>query len=109
MSSFMVTNTFIACLLTPSCLLLFTGMEVTAYLAEKASSISCIDITAVPFERVLGAPVGKMLQSVSNRKMFTTFQEHVPNSQGYNYRCYNGYAFLHNFHKEVCLSRQSWP
>ena len=37
----------------------------TAYLAEKASSISCIDITAVPFERVLGEPVGKMLQSVS--------------------------------------------
>ena len=42
-----------------------TGMEVAAYLAEKAASISCIDITAVPFERVLGAPVGKMLQAVS--------------------------------------------
>lgn len=41
------------------------GMEVAAYLSDKASSISCIDITAVPFERVLGAPVGKMLQSVS--------------------------------------------
>ena len=36
-----------------------------AYLTEKASSISCIDITAVPFDRVLGARVGKMLQSVS--------------------------------------------
>ena len=37
----------------------------TAYLTEKAASISCIDITAVPFERVLGEPVGKMLQGVS--------------------------------------------
>jgi hypothetical protein len=59
-------------------------MEVTAYLAEKASSISCIDITAVPFERVLGVPVGKMLQSVSHRKRFTTSLLHIPNSQGYD-------------------------
>ena len=40
-------------------------MEVAAYLCGKATSISCIDITAVPFERVLGARVGKMLQGVS--------------------------------------------
>ena len=51
--------------LLPLSLLLLKGMEVTAYLSEKASSISCIDITAVPFERVLGARVGKMLQAVS--------------------------------------------
>ena len=55
----------VSTLFADSVCLLFTGMEVTAYLAEKASSISCIDITAVPFERVLGEPVGKMLQSVS--------------------------------------------
>ena len=41
-----------------------TGMEVAAYLCGKAASISCIDITAVPFERVLGQRVGKMLQGV---------------------------------------------
>ena len=55
----------------------------TAYLAEKASSISCIDITAVPFERVLGAPVGKMLQSVSNGKIITTVLFYVSSFQGY--------------------------
>lgn len=42
----------------------FLGMEVTAYLSDKVASISCIDITAVPFERVLGKPVGEMLQKV---------------------------------------------
>ena len=35
-----------------------------AYLCGKAASISCIDITAVPFERVLGQRVGRMLQGV---------------------------------------------
>ena len=40
-------------------------MEVAAYLSDKAASVSSIDITAVPFERVLGVPVGKMLQEVS--------------------------------------------
>ena len=39
-------------------------MEVAAYLSDKAASVSSIDITAVPFERVLGADVGRMLQSV---------------------------------------------
>ena len=37
-----------------------------AYLSDKAASVSCIDITAVPFERVLGERVGKMLQNVSS-------------------------------------------
>jgi hypothetical protein len=40
-------------------------MEVASYLSDKVSSISCIDVAAVPFERVLGEPVGKMLQGVS--------------------------------------------
>ena len=40
------------------------GMEVAAYLCGKVASVSCIDITAVPFERVLGARIGKMLQGV---------------------------------------------
>ncbi len=39
-------------------------MEVTAYLADKVASISCIDITAVPFERVLGSRIGRVLQEV---------------------------------------------
>ena len=42
----------------------YTGMEVAAYLCGKAAGVSCIDITAVPFERVLGARIGKMLQGV---------------------------------------------
>ena len=41
-------------------------MEVAAYLCGKAASVSCIDIAAVPFERVLGSRVGKMLQGVSS-------------------------------------------
>ena len=36
-----------------------------AYLCGKAASVSCIDITTVPFERVLGSRVGRMLQAVS--------------------------------------------
>ena len=35
-----------------------------AFLCGKAASISCIDLTAVPFERVLGTRIGKMLQGV---------------------------------------------
>ena len=35
-----------------------------AYLCGKAAGIACIDITTVPFERVLGARIGKMLQEV---------------------------------------------
>ncbi len=35
-----------------------------AYLSNKVASISCIDVAGVPFERVLGERVGKMLQSV---------------------------------------------
>ena len=42
----------------------FIGMEVASYLADKASSVECIDIAAVPFERVLGERIGKMLQKV---------------------------------------------
>ena len=42
----------------------FIGMEVASYLA---SSVECIDIAAVPFERVLGERIGKMLQKVRAR------------------------------------------
>ena len=41
-------------------------MEVAAYLSDKATSVECIDIAAVPFERVLGASIGKALQKVCN-------------------------------------------
>lgn len=53
------------------------GMEVAAYLSDKASSVSCIDITTVPFERVLGEPIGKMLQSVCSSRS-VTFLSIVP-------------------------------
>lgn len=42
----------------------FIGMEVASYLSDKASSVECIDIAAVPFERVLGERIGKSLQQV---------------------------------------------
>ena len=42
----------------------FIGMEVGAYLSDKAASVDCIDIAAVPFERVLGERIGKTLQKV---------------------------------------------
>ena len=42
----------------------FIGMEVASYLSDKASSVECIDIAAVPFERVLGERIGKSLQTV---------------------------------------------
>jgi NADPH-dependent 2,4-dienoyl-CoA reductase/sulfur reductase-like enzyme len=46
----------------------FIGMEVAAYLCGKAASVSCIDIAAVPFERVLGTRIGKMLQGMLEEK-----------------------------------------
>lgn len=46
----------------------FIGMEVAAYLCGKAAGIACIDITTVPFERVLGARIGKMLQEMLEEK-----------------------------------------
>ena len=42
----------------------FIGMEVGAYLSDKAASVDCIDIAPVPFERVLGERIGKALQKV---------------------------------------------
>ena len=42
----------------------FIGMEVASYLSDKAASVECIDIASVPFERVLGDRIGKMLQNV---------------------------------------------
>ena len=39
-------------------------MEVASFLAEKAKSVSVIDIIKVPFELVLGTKVGMMLQKV---------------------------------------------
>lgn len=42
----------------------FIGMEVASYLSDKTSSVECIDIAAVPFERVLGERIGKALQMV---------------------------------------------
>lgn len=42
----------------------FIGMEVASYLSDKAASVECIDVAAVPFERVLGERIGKALQTV---------------------------------------------
>lgn len=59
-------------------LMQFLGMEVTAYLSDKVASISCIDITAVPFERVLGKPVGEMLQKVCMSKRYSVVSRLTP-------------------------------
>ena len=48
-----------------------SGLEVAAYLSDKAASVACIDIAAVPFERVLGERVGRMLQSMHEEKGIT--------------------------------------
>lgn len=39
-------------------------MEVAAFLADKAESISVIDMIKVPFQLVLGEKVGLVLQKV---------------------------------------------
>ena len=39
-------------------------MEVASFLADKAKSVSVIDIIKVPFELGLGTKVGTMLQKV---------------------------------------------
>jgi nitrite reductase/ring-hydroxylating ferredoxin subunit/thioredoxin reductase len=46
----------------------FIGMEVAAFLSDKALSVECIDIAAVPFERVLGERIGKTLQKMLEEK-----------------------------------------
>ena len=40
------------------------GMEVAAYLADKAKSLSVVDIIKVPFQLALGEKVGGVLQKV---------------------------------------------
>lgn len=42
----------------------FTGMEVAAFLADKAKSLSVVDIIKVPFQLALGDKVGAVLQKV---------------------------------------------
>ncbi|XP_063396427.1 apoptosis-inducing factor 3-like isoform X1 [Mytilus trossulus] len=42
----------------------FIGMEVAAFLADKAESVSVVDIIKVPFQMVLGDKVGSVLQKL---------------------------------------------
>lgn len=42
----------------------FIGMEVAAYLADKAASVSVVDIIKTPFQLVLGEKVGGMLKQM---------------------------------------------
>jgi hypothetical protein len=41
-----------------------TGIEVAAALADKAKSVSIIDLVEVPFERVLGKAIGSSVKTV---------------------------------------------
>ena len=46
-------------------LLLQLGMEVAAYLADKAKDVTCVDVCDIPFGRILGSRVGLAIQKVS--------------------------------------------
>lgn len=52
-----------------TCIPNFVGMEVAAYLADKAKSLSVVDIIKVPFQLALGEKVGGVLQKVPPRVM----------------------------------------
>jgi len=39
-------------------------MEVAAYLADKAKSVTCVDVCDIPFARILGNRVGLAIQKV---------------------------------------------
>lgn len=41
------------------------GMEVAAYLTEKAHSVSVVELEETPFRRFLGERVGRALMKVS--------------------------------------------
>lgn len=44
--------------------LLLLGMEVAAYLADKAEHVTCVDVCDIPFGRILGSRVGLAIQKV---------------------------------------------
>lgn len=46
----------------------FIGMEVAAYLADKAQTVTMIGNTEFPFERSLGPDIGKMIRSMHEAK-----------------------------------------
>jgi len=46
----------------------FIGMEVTAYLADKAKSVSVVDMIKVPFQLTLGDKVGSVMQKMHEEK-----------------------------------------
>ncbi|XP_060554576.1 apoptosis-inducing factor 3-like isoform X1 [Ruditapes philippinarum] len=46
----------------------FIGMEVAAYLADKAKTLSVVDIIKVPFQLALGEKVGGVLQKMHEEK-----------------------------------------
>ena len=43
---------------------LLLGMEVAAYLADKAKNVTCVDVCDIPFGRILGSRVGRAIQKV---------------------------------------------
>lgn len=42
----------------------FIGMEVAAYLADKAKHVTCVDVCDIPFGRILGSRVGLAIQKM---------------------------------------------
>lgn len=53
----------------------FIGMEVAAFLADKANSVSVIGNSNVPFQNVLGEEVGKGLQKLLEEHQIQFFNE----------------------------------
>ena len=50
-------------IMVPSCIVT-VGMEVAAYLADKAKHVTCVDVCDIPFGRILGSRVGLAIQKV---------------------------------------------
>jgi len=55
----------------------FIGMEVAAFVAKKAASVTVIGMEKVPFERVLGVQVGSVLQKLHEQNGVKFLMERV--------------------------------
>ena len=91
----------------------FIGMEVASYLSDKASSVECIDIAAVPFERVLGGRIGKALQTVQLLLMFISlflliFCMQLLEEKGIKFHLKSGVKEIVSEDGKVCLFPQDY-
>ena len=52
-----------------------TGMELAANFSDKASSVTCVGRTSIPFANVLGEKIGSMLKKVAFRSVLRVFSK----------------------------------